>query len=229
MDRWWARSPTKYCGNGSLLSIRPHLHFRRQSLRDHGIARPPDKEQTMKASPTNHPNAIIAGGYDHPAVGTIENLEIIRCSDNALYSAWRPTWRERLRLIFGARLWIGVLSNRQPPLTVLASFWPWKTGSKPGNPKPLIIPGCPTFEHWLDCRLYRTALCAAARLGLITVEEASPLRLDAGTILRREADGSASRGRPFCRARWKDAAKGIMGRMFSKGRCHHSPGWATYP
>ncbi len=209
--------------------MRPHLHFRRQSLRDHGIAKAPNKEQTMNPSPTNHPNAIIAGGYDHPRVGNIENLEIIRCNDGALYSAWRPTWREVFRILFGARLWIGVLGDRQPPLIVMASYWPWTVGPKATRPRHLRIPGCPTFEHWIDCCLYRTALAVASRLGIICVEEGAELRLDRATILRRERDGAATMfGRPFSRERWKLAAAAIKDRFTLTPRCHHTPGWGRY-
>lgn len=210
--------------------MRPHLHFRRQSLRDHGIAKAPNKEHLMIAGPTDHPNAIIAGGYDHPRVGNIENLEIIRADDGALYSAWRPTWRESLRILTGARIWIGVMGHRQPPITVLASHWPWTVGPRATTPARLRIPGCPTFEHWLECKLYRTALAFSARLGLICIEEGSVLRLDAGTILRREKDGGAFMGHPFSKARWKLAFQVIKDRMTMDGNCPHTPnpGWMRY-
>jgi hypothetical protein len=61
---------------------------------------------------------FTATGYEHPVVGAIRDLGIYHAEDGALYSIWRPTWRERLSLIFGKPIVVGVLSNRQPPMTV---------------------------------------------------------------------------------------------------------------
>lgn len=35
-----------------------------------------------------------------------------------MVSCWRPTWRERLAILFGAPLWLWVLSERHPPVAV---------------------------------------------------------------------------------------------------------------
>ena len=81
--------------------------------------------ERMEATTTEHPNAIIAGGYKSKRIGHIEDLEIIRCSDGMLYSAWKLNWRERLRALFGGRIWVAVFSERQPPIGLLSEFWPW--------------------------------------------------------------------------------------------------------
>lgn len=70
---------------------------------------------------------FTATGYEHPVVGAIRDLAIFTGSDDALYSWWRPTLRERISLIFGKPIVIGVLSGRQPPMTVLVG-----EGSVPG-------------------------------------------------------------------------------------------------
>ena len=64
----------------------------------------------------DHPAASTATGYDHtdPKVGHIEDLSVVRGDEGCLWSAWKPTLKERFRILFGARIWLGVLSTRQP-------------------------------------------------------------------------------------------------------------------
>jgi len=49
----------------------------------------------------------------------IEELAVLRAADDALYSLWRPSWDERLKILIGNPVAVGVLSQRQPPITVV--------------------------------------------------------------------------------------------------------------
>lgn len=64
------------------------------------------------------PQAFVAKGYEHPELGTIADLPVVRGIDGALYSAWLPSWREWWRVLLGAPVVIGVLQQRQPPIMV---------------------------------------------------------------------------------------------------------------
>lgn len=48
----------------------------------------------------------------------IADLSTFRGDDRAIYSLWKPSWGERLRALFGVPVVVGVLSERQPPITV---------------------------------------------------------------------------------------------------------------
>lgn len=48
----------------------------------------------------------------------IADLHATRGEDGALYSLWRPSLFERVCLVFGAPVAVGVLSERQPPIAV---------------------------------------------------------------------------------------------------------------
>jgi hypothetical protein len=54
----------------------------------------------------------------HRGVGEIADLSAVRGDDGALYSLWRPSLRELWRMICGHPVTLGVLSQRQPPVTV---------------------------------------------------------------------------------------------------------------
>lgn len=64
--------------------------------------------------PTKINGAVTIKGY-----GDIADLEAVRGNDGALYSAWRPNWRERIFVALGLPVCVGVLSQRQPPITVI--------------------------------------------------------------------------------------------------------------
>jgi hypothetical protein len=53
-------------------------------------------------------------GYDD-----IADLSAIRGADGAIYSAWVPSWQERLAVLFGQPVVVGVLSQQQPPITLV--------------------------------------------------------------------------------------------------------------
>jgi hypothetical protein len=72
-------------------------------------------------TPTNFPEASqILGpppGMDQP----VASLPIWT-DDQQCVSCWRPTWRERLSVLFFGRVWVQVMSGRtQPPIAVSAS------------------------------------------------------------------------------------------------------------
>ena len=48
----------------------------------------------------------------------IADLSTFRGEDSAIYSLWRPSLAERLRLLVGVPVVVGVLSERMPPITV---------------------------------------------------------------------------------------------------------------
>jgi hypothetical protein len=48
----------------------------------------------------------------------VEDLSACRGTDGAIYSLWRPSIKERLQMLFGRPIVLGVLSDRQPPVSV---------------------------------------------------------------------------------------------------------------
>lgn len=77
----------------------------------------------MEALQEHREGSWTVGG---PAAGQPEYfpLEISRGPEGALWSAWRPSLKERLRILFGAPLRIGILANKQPPIMVTLEN-PW--------------------------------------------------------------------------------------------------------
>lgn len=75
----------------------------------------------MRAIEENRPLAFIVGG---PQAGQPEYfpLEVTRGPDGALWSAWRPGLLERMRLLFGTPIRVGILSKLQPPIIVALDF-----------------------------------------------------------------------------------------------------------
>ena len=74
----------------------------------------------MKPIKIDHPEASTARGYDHPTVGEISDLPVIRDGDGSLCSRWKASFWERLRI-----LWTGaVMSRQQPPVLVVAGPYP---------------------------------------------------------------------------------------------------------
>ena len=72
----------------------------------------------MNPISTGSKSEQIWKGYDSEKVGEIVDLAAIRCDNGALYSRWNPTWKERFRILFGAKVWLGVLAEKQPPVTI---------------------------------------------------------------------------------------------------------------
>lgn len=61
---------------------------------------------------------VVYTGYEHPEVGSIRDLGVYRSPAGVLYSTWRPGWGDRLRLLLGQPIVVGVLAVRQPPMCV---------------------------------------------------------------------------------------------------------------
>lgn len=49
----------------------------------------------------------------------VADLSARRGMDDALYSLWQPSRTERLRILFGAPVAVGVLARKHPPITVV--------------------------------------------------------------------------------------------------------------
>ena len=56
-------------------------------------------------------------GWDSRTYGACESLPITR-SGGVLYSYWRPTWRERLHVLFGRPVRLCVASANHPAVAV---------------------------------------------------------------------------------------------------------------
>lgn len=72
----------------------------------------------MKPAPTQARGAINWLGREDSQVGTIQNLEGVRGEDGAIYSCWQPDLIEKIKLLLGRPLVIGVMSSKQPPICV---------------------------------------------------------------------------------------------------------------
>ena len=86
-------------------------------------------------------------------------------------------------------------------------------------PRKIVQP----VRHILLCLFWRTLLCSLKRIGLICIPEGQELRLTWAAVFRRQKDGGAILGRPFCRARWKLAAAVWRERWeLDKTLCEHT-------
>lgn len=67
--------------------------------------------------PTN--NAILGApaGWDEQADGECIDLPITH-AHGAMFSYWRPSLRERLAILFGGHVRLGVFGDRHPPVSV---------------------------------------------------------------------------------------------------------------
>ena len=52
------------------------------------------------------------------------------CDGKQCISKWKPSFRDRVKILFGASLWLGVMSGKtQPPVFVTADY-PFKPKSR---------------------------------------------------------------------------------------------------
>jgi hypothetical protein len=72
----------------------------------------------MRAIQERRPGSFIVGG-EQAGQPQYFPLEVIRCGDGALWSAWRPSFVESIKILFGAPIRVGILSERQPPIVVI--------------------------------------------------------------------------------------------------------------
>jgi len=69
-------------------------------------------------APTKAKGTVRWLGREDSAVGTIQDLEGVRGVDGAIYSCWKPSLREKVRLLLGHPVVVGVISPKQPPICV---------------------------------------------------------------------------------------------------------------
>ena len=74
----------------------------------------------MKAISTGAKGAHVVGG---PQAGQPEYLplEVVRGEEGALWSCWKPSIRERIMLLLGSDIAVGILAHKQPPIMVRLS------------------------------------------------------------------------------------------------------------
>ena len=75
----------------------------------------------MKPTTTGYLNAKTWKGWEASAdKEKVGDLEAVRGENGTLYSRWKTeSWRERLCFLFTGRLWIGVMADKQPPVTCI--------------------------------------------------------------------------------------------------------------
>lgn len=57
-----------------------------------------------------------------PGMDNCDPLKVHRAaSHNAFISCWKPTWRERFAIFFGAPAWLWVYGERHPPVAIEVS------------------------------------------------------------------------------------------------------------
>jgi hypothetical protein len=75
--------------------------------------------EAMKPIRTDATTALLGAprGWDEPRHGECQVLPVVE-ADGVFYSYWRPTWRERLRVLFGRPVRLCVVANGMPPVAV---------------------------------------------------------------------------------------------------------------
>lgn len=56
-------------------------------------------------------------GWDADARGVCAGLPVY-IGEGEMISCWAPSWRERLRLLFGHRVWMTIVSGSHPPVSL---------------------------------------------------------------------------------------------------------------
>lgn len=56
-------------------------------------------------------------GWDEQKYGPCAGLPVLH-HEGVIYSFWRPSIRERIALLFGRSVQLGVVSNAQPPVSI---------------------------------------------------------------------------------------------------------------
>ena len=82
----------------------------------------------MKPIKIEHENAKLYKGFDSKKIGKVEDLWVLPGDDGAKWSAWVPTFREKVKILFGFPIWVGIYSESQPPVGFLIEkkIWNWK-------------------------------------------------------------------------------------------------------
>ena len=73
----------------------------------------------MKPEQWEGQNIILGApqGWDASARGPCIGLPVYR-GEGEIISCWAPSWREKLRLLFGQRVWMTIISGSQPPVAL---------------------------------------------------------------------------------------------------------------
>ena len=61
--------------------------------------------------------AYLVGG-DQAGQPEYFALEVRRCPQGSLWSAWKPSWKDWWKMLRGEPIRVGVWSQRQPPILV---------------------------------------------------------------------------------------------------------------
>lgn len=56
-------------------------------------------------------------GWDASVYGPCVGLPVY-IGEGEMISCWAPTWRERIRLLFGHRVWMTIVSSSHPPVAL---------------------------------------------------------------------------------------------------------------
>lgn len=72
--------------------------------------------QPVKTAPCNM-NFVPPANWDEAKFGPCKTLSVFK-SDGMIVSWWKPSWRDRLRLLFGRKIRLTVISNNMPPVSV---------------------------------------------------------------------------------------------------------------
>lgn len=68
-----------------------------------------------------HPDVVVWKGYESEALGTIQDLHAVRDTETGtIWSKWEPeSFLERLAVLFGASIWLGVNTKILPPVSLV--------------------------------------------------------------------------------------------------------------
>jgi len=86
----------------------------------------------MKAIQEKREGAYVVGG-EQAGQPEYLPLEVRRCEQGALWSAWKPSWKEWLQILLGEPIRVGILAQRQPPIMVVVEPRPTKSDSTSGE------------------------------------------------------------------------------------------------
>jgi len=102
--RLWLYTRWGACHVDVVIDRRPQPQFPTRGM----IAEPFEGQTLVLGAPRE---------WDHDAYGKCAGLPVRR--DNGMYSSlWRPTWRDRLAILFGARLRLFVVGKVHPPVAI---------------------------------------------------------------------------------------------------------------
>jgi hypothetical protein len=73
----------------------------------------------MKPEAWEGQNCVLGApaNWDEDERGKCGGLPVYR-DYGKFISCWAPSWRERIRLLFGQRVWMTVVSNSHPPVSL---------------------------------------------------------------------------------------------------------------